>query len=162
MVCLVPLPPATLPSSDYSDSFLVESAVAYVPYANDVPIMTGFGVRVAGVHEVWTRVGFMPTGDDVRLGFGVFGYRAVLRPGRFARPVFGGFVAGLPETCGHDASGEPTCIRKRLFIVSATGGLRLEPTRWLGVSTTLALGMDTYPNPFGMIELGLTFALPLS
>src|SRR5262245_7438176 len=110
--------------------------------------MVGLGVRLGGVHELSTRVGFMPTGDDVRLGFGVLGYRAVLRPGRFVRPVFGGFVAGLPESCGHDAAGNPRCTKDRLFILSAIGGVRLEPTPWFGVSTTLALGMDTYPNPF--------------
>jgi hypothetical protein len=158
----VALPPATLPPLDFSDAFLAEAAVAFVPYANDIPIMTGLGVRLANIHEIWVHGGFMPTGDDVGLGFGVLGYRAVLRPERFARPLLGAFVAGLPETCTHDASGEPTCSSSRLFIASATGGLRLEPTPWLGVSIALAAGVDTYPNPFGMIELGLTFALPLA
>jgi hypothetical protein len=161
MLMPVPLLGAA-PPSDYADALVVESAAAYVPYANDVPLMVGVGVRLARVHELWVRAGYMPTGDDRRFGFGVLGYRAALRPGRFVRPVAGGFVSGLPETCGHDARGEPSCTRANLFIFSGVGGVRFEPAPWLGVSALLAAGMDTYPNPFGMIELGVSFAVPLS
>jgi hypothetical protein len=156
------LPPSAPPAAEHADAFLVDTASAFVPYANDVPLMAGIGVRLAGVHELTVRVGYMPTGDDVRLGFGVLGYRAALRPGKLVRPVLGGFIAGLPESCVHDAAGDPSCTRDRLFIFSASGGVRFEPAPWLGITTSLALGMDSYPNPFGMVELGLTFALPLS
>lgn len=157
----MPLPPATIAPSDYVDALLVESALAYVPYANDVPLRAGLGVRFARAHELWAHVGYMPTGDDRGLGFGVLGYRAVLRPGRFVRPLFGGFVAALSESCGHDPSGEPSCTSQNLFIFSTMGGVRLEPAPWVGFWSALALGVDTYPNPFGHIEIGSTFALPL-
>jgi hypothetical protein len=149
-------------TADIADAVVVESVAGFVPYANDVPLMAGLGVRFAHVHEVFARGGYMPAGDDVRLGFGVFGYRAVLAPGRFVRPVFGGYVAGLPDSCVHDERGNPRCTPTNLWILSASGGVRLEPTRWLGIAAALSLGVDSYPNPFGMIELGLVFALPLS
>ena len=145
----------------YKDALFVEAGTAFIPYANDVPLMISGGVRFAKLHEIWIRGGFMPTGDDVRLGFGAAGYRAVLRPGRVVRPFFGGLFAGLPETCSHDSLGNPTCTRDPIFIFAATGGVRFEPLPWLGVNLSLAFGLDSYPNPFGMVELGVSFALPL-
>ena len=119
-------------------------------------------MRVASIHEVWGRFGYMPNGDDVGHAFGVGGYRVVLRPGRVVRPFFGGLFAGLPATCGHDSAGRPDCTSKALFIFAATGGVRFEPVPWLGLSVGLSLGTDTYPNPFGMVEAGVTFVIPLS
>lgn len=153
--------PASAQTKTWKDALFVEAGTAFIPYANDVPIMISGGVRFAKLHEIWLRGGFMPTGDDVRLGFGAAGYRAVLRPGRVVRPFFGGLFAGLPETCSHDSLGEPTCTKDPIFIFAATGGVRFEPLPWLGVNLSLALGLDSYPNPFGMIELGVSFALPL-
>lgn len=150
------------PPAAYADAFLVETAASWVPYANDIPLMAGIGVRFRSVHEIWARGGYMPTGDDRRLGFGLAGYRAVLRPAHVLRPFLGGYVAGLPESCVHDDAGRPSCTRDRLFIFSAVGGVRVEPVPWVGFSASLSLGVDSYPNPFGMIELGVTFALPLS
>lgn len=145
----------------FSDAILVEAATGFVPFANDVPLMVGVGVRAAGVHEVWARLGYMPVGDDIGHGFGVVGYRAVLRPGRVVRPVLGGYFAGLPATCGHDDQGRPSCTPDNLFIWSATGGVRFEPHPAIGLSALLSLGVDSYPNPFGMVEIAATFALPL-
>ena len=156
----VPAPQEAKPS--WSTALFVEVAVAFVPVANDVPTMLGLGARFADVHELWARVGYIPTGDDVRLGFGVVGYRVALRPHKLVRPLFGGLVAALPETCTHDASGRPTCASTPLFIFAGTVGVRIEPTPWLGLSSILTLGVDSYPNPFGMIELALSFAWPLS
>lgn len=152
-------PPAR--AATFSDAVFVEAGTAFIPYANDVPLMLSAGVRFARVHEVWLRGGFMPTGDDVRLGFGAAGYRFVLRPGHVVRPFFGGLFAGLPETCSHDAAGRPTCEKTPIFIFAATGGVRFEPAPWLGVALGLSFGLDSYPNPFGMVELGLSFALPV-
>lgn len=149
-------------SPTYASAVVVDVSTAFVPFANDVPIMLGAGVRFARFHEIWGRAGYMPTGDDVRLGFGVLGYRAALRPGKLVRPIFGGLAAGLPETCGHDAQRNPSCERVPLFIFAATAGVRFEPTPWLGLFTDIAFGIDSYPNPFGMIEAGVSFALPLS
>ena len=149
------------PHRSYSTAVFVEAGTAFIPYANDVPLMLSGGVRFADIHEVWLRGGFMPTGDDVRLGFGAAGYRAVLRPGRVVRPFFGGLFAGLPETCSHDAMGNPACEKTPIFIFAATGGVRFEPVRWLGIALSLSFGLDSYPNPFGMVELGVSFALPL-
>lgn len=145
----------------WSDAVFAELSTGFVPVANDVPWMAGIGVRAAGIHEVWARLGYMPVGDDVGWGFGVVGYRAVFRPGRVVRPIAGGYFAGLPATCGHDEKGRPACTRDNLFIWSASGGVRFEPVPWLGVAATLALGVDSYPNPFGMVELATTFALPV-
>jgi hypothetical protein len=142
-------------------AILVDVTSGFVPYANDVPIMPGAGLRVASVHEAWGRVGYMPNGDDVGHAFGVVGYRAVLRPDRVVRPFLGGLAAGLPATCGHDGAGRPDCTSKALFIFAATGGVRFEPAPWLGLSLALSLGTDTYPNPFGMVEAGVSFAIPL-
>lgn len=153
---------ASAQTRTWSSALFVELATSFVPVANDVPLMLGVGLRFAGVHEVWARAGYMPTGDDRGYGFGVLGYRAALRPGRVVRPVVGGLVAALPATCGHDAAGRPDCAADPLFIFAATGGVRVEPVPWLGLSATLALGLDSYPNPFGMIELAVIFALPLS
>ncbi|CAN5536060.1 hypothetical protein BH09MYX1_BH09MYX1_41190 [soil metagenome] len=152
----------THPEKTWSSALFVDVTTAFVPVANDVPIMLGAGVRFARYHELWIRGGYMPTGDDVRLGFGAIGYRAALRPGKVVRPIFGGLAAGLPETCTHDAARNPTCDHVPLFIVAATAGVRFEPTPWLGLFVDLALGIDSYPNPFGMVEGGVSFALPLS
>jgi len=146
----------------YDDAILIDVAVGFVPYANDVPLILGGGVRFLGIHEIFARGGYMPTGDDVGYGFGVLGYRAVFRPHELIRPVVGGYVAALPATCTHDDAGTPTCEPTPLFILSATGGVRFEPVPWLGLFVLLSLGVDSYPNPFGMIEVGATFALPLS
>lgn len=146
---------------DLSGAVLLEVAASFVPVANDVPLMAGIGVRANGIHEVWARVGYIPTGDDVGYGFGVVGYRAALRPGHVLRPVLGGFLAGLPASCGHDSLGRPSCAPDSLFILSATGGIRVEPVPSIGFSALLSLGVDSYPNPFGMVELATTFALPL-
>jgi hypothetical protein len=82
--------------------------------------------------------------------------------GALCRPVLGGLVAGLPTTCGHDSTGRRFCTSTPLFVFAATGGVRIEPTPWMGLSAVLSLGVDTYPMPFGMIELSQTFVLPLS
>jgi hypothetical protein len=138
----------------------VELTGGFVPNANDVPLMVGAGLRFAEVHELWARLGSFTTGDDVRHFFGVAGYKLVLRPRRVVRPFFGALVAGLPATCGHDADGRPSCTGEPLFILSATGGVRFELVPWLGISAALLLGADTFPNPFGMVELGVTFSYP--
>lgn len=151
-------PPA---SPRWANAVFVELASSFVPLVDDVPLMLGIGVRVAAIHEVWASAGYMPVGDDRRHGFGVLGYRAALRPGHLVRPIVGGLVAGLPATCGHDAMGQPSCTPVHIFIFAANGGVRLEPVPWLGVSALLSLGLDSYPNPFGMVELAATFALPL-
>jgi hypothetical protein len=153
--------PAAPAAHTFSDALFVEASVGFVPYANDLPLMISGGVRFAKLHEIWLRGGFMPTGDDVRLGFGAAGYRVVLRPGRVVRPLFGGLFAGLPETCAHDAAGNPTCDKTPIFIFAATAGVRFEPVPWLGLAASLSFGLDSYPNPFGMVELGASFALPL-
>jgi hypothetical protein len=146
----------------YGTALFAEVSSGFVPYAKDVPLLFGGGVRFAHVHEVWARGGVMLTGDDRGLGLGVFGYRAALRPGRIVRPILGGFVAGLPETCGHDLQGNPSCTAKALFVFAASAGVRIEPVRWLGLFSEVALGVDTYPNPFAILQAGLTLALPLS
>ena len=139
----------------------VDVTAGFVPFANDVPVMVGAGARIARIHEVWGRFGYMTTGDDVRVAFGVAGYRLALRPDKLVRPLFGAMFAGLPATCTHDAEGRPSCTGAPLFIFAATAGVRVEPVPWLGVSSVLSLGTYTYPNPFGMVELGVSFAWPL-
>lgn len=146
----------------YDEALMLDVAVGFVPVANDVPLILGAAVRFASVHEIFARGGYMPTGDDVSYGFGVLGYRAVLLPRELVRPVVGAYVAVLPATCTHDATGAPSCQPDAFFVFSAVGGVRIEPTRWLGLFALLSLGVDSYPNPFGMIELGATFAWPLS
>lgn len=141
---------------------IVDLAVGFVPVANDVPLILGAGIRVARIHEIFARAGYMPLGDDVGYGFGVVGYRAALLPYEPWRPIVGGFVAALPATCTHDALGHPSCMPNAFFVFAATGGARWEPLPWLGVFALLSLGVDSYPNPFGMIELGTTLALPFS
>ncbi len=141
-------------------AIVLDVTTGFVPYANDVPVMFGAGIRLAKVHEIWARFGYMPTGDDVRYAFGVIGYHAALRPDRVVRPIFGGLIARLATTCTHDANG-PTCAHPPLFIFAATGGVRIEPRPWLGLSVMLSLGVDSYPNPFGMVELGLSFFIPI-
>jgi hypothetical protein len=146
----------------WSSAVFVELAASFVPVANDIPLMAGAGVRVRRIHEVWTRVGYIPVGgDDGGHGFGVVGYRAALRPGRVVRPILGGFLGGLPASCSHDSLGRPACTPDLLFILSANGGVRIEPLPWLGFSALLSFGIDSYPNPFGMVELASSFALPL-
>ncbi len=83
-------------------------------------------------------------------------------PGTSSVQSSGGLFAGLPETCSHDSADNPVCTKTPIFIFAATGGLRVEPLPWLGVQLTVSLGLDSYPNPFGMVELGVTFALPLT
>lgn len=148
------------PDTAWSPAIFLDVTTAFVPIANDVPIMLGLGVRFAKIHEVWARAGTMPTGDDVGLTFGAFGYRAALRPGKVVRPIFGGLVAGLPKACGHDANGTRVCEDFALFIFAATAGVRFEPTPWLGLFAEIALGIDSYPNPFGMVEGGVSFTIP--
>lgn len=164
LACVTCLVTATSARAEptYASAITFDVTTAFVPVANDVPIMLGAGVRFARFHEIWARGGYMPTGDDVRLGFGVIGYRAALRPGKVVRPIFGGLAAGLPEQCGHDAQRNPSCERVPLFIFAGTAGVRFEPTPWLGIFAELSFGVDTYPNPFGMIEGGVSFFLPLS
>ncbi len=144
------------------NAFLVELSTGFVPEANDVPMMLSAGLRLAGAHEVWVRGGYMPTGDDAGLGFFALGYRVVLRRDRWLRPILGGLGAVLPEQCTHDAERRPTCDRVPLFVVAATAGLRIEPVRTLGFYAQVALGMDSYPNPFGMAEAGMTVVLPFA
>lgn len=132
----------------------------FVPVANDFPIMIGAGLRFARIHEVWARAGSMPTGDDVGLRFGVGGYRLALRPDAIVRPIFGGLIAGLPNACGHDASGKRTCEGYPLVIFAATAGLRVEPKPWVGIFAEIALGVDSYPNPFGIVQVGISFFVP--
>jgi hypothetical protein len=158
-----PSPPRRASSGPtYASAIVVDVAGGFVPYANDVPLMLGAGLRLGGIHEIWARAGYMPVGDDVGHGFGCAGYRAALRPHSVVRPVLGGLLAGLPATCSHDAAGRPTCTSTPLFVLAATGGVRIEPVPWLGLSAILSLGVDSYPNPFGMIEIAQTFTLPLS
>ncbi len=142
---------------------LVDVTSGFVPYANDVPLMLGTGVRFADIHEVWGRVAYMPTGDDVRHAFGVAGYRVVLRPEHVVRPFFGGPASSRApgDVRRHDHEGRPDCAATALFIFAATGGVRFEPAPWFGLSLGLSLGTDTYPNPFGMVEAGVSFAIPL-
>jgi hypothetical protein len=153
-------PPKSAPT--YQSGIVLEVAGGFVPCVNDVPLMAGAGVRLGGVHEIWARAGYQPVGDDAGYGFGCLGYRAALRPGRVVRPVLGGLVAGLPATCGHDDAGRPVCTPTPIFVFAATRGVRVEPVPWMGFSALLSLGLDSYPYPFGMIELAQTFVLPLS
>lgn len=140
-------------------SAFVEFATSFVPYANDAPFMLGGGVRIANRHEIWARGGYVLTGDDRRLGFATGGYRYALRPGKLVRPVLGTLVAVIPETCGHDALGNPDCQKKPLFIFAGTAGVRFELSEGFAVAATLTLGTDSYPNPFGMIEGAFVFTL---
>ena len=157
-----PPPRSAAPQRTWSTALLFDVATSFVPYANDVPLMVGVGVRIAGIHELWARFGYNPTGDDVGYAFGCGGYRVALRQHKLVRPLLGGLFAGLPATCSHDDRGRPVCTTSPLFIIAATAGVRIEPLPWLGIFSVLTLGTDTYPNPFGMIELGVSFALPLS
>ncbi len=159
---LAPEPLAKPAPPTYATALFVELGVAFVPFAIDVPLVLGTGVRFAKVHELYARGGYIPTGDDTGLGFIVSGYRVVLRPHKIVRPTFGVLVAGLPETCFHDAARRPSCTDRPLFVFAATAGVRFEPTPWLGISSVLTLGSDSYPNPFGMMEVVVSFALPLN
>lgn len=153
--------PPVEPAPEAPPAIVFELAEGFVPVANDIPLMIGAGVRLGGMHEIWARAGYMPVGDDRGHAFGCAGYRATFRPAKVARPVIGGLVAGLPATCGHDEMGKPSCTDTPLFVFAATGGVRLMLTPWLGVSATVMLGVDSYPNPFGMVEISQTFVLPL-
>lgn len=137
-----------------------EVSVGFVPNANDVPVMLGLGARFDEVHELWARFGWFTTGDDVKHPLGVVGYRFLFRAGKRVRPFLGALAAGLTETCYHDAQGRPSCTSEPLFVLSAHGGVRFEPVPWLGFSAGLLLGADTYPNPFGMVELGVSVTWP--
>ncbi len=151
--------PPDVPS--FRTALLVEAATGWVPYANDVPLTIGVGVRFLDVHELWVRGGYFPRGDDQWRGVGVGGYRVVFRPRRVVRPTIGAMVAGVSATCSHDSTGAPVCTDSPLFIFAATGGVRIEPAPWIGFSAIISFGTDSYPNPFGMVELAVTFALPL-
>jgi hypothetical protein len=157
-----PPPPPRSRTRTFRQALLFDATIAFVPYANDVPIMVGVGVRIAGIHELWVRAGYIPTGDDIGYAFGCGGYRVALRQHKLVRPLLGALFAGLPATCSHDEQGNPVCTQDPLFIIAATVGVRIEPKPWLGIFSILTLGTDTYPNPFGMIELGASFAIPLS
>jgi len=162
VICLSAFAPAARAEDPtYKTALFIEAGGAFVPFAIDIPLMAGGGVRFADVHEIWGRAGYIPTGDDAGLGFACGGYRVVLRPHKLVRPTFGLLTAGLPQTCTHDARRRPSCTETPLFIFAATAGVRFEPTPWLGISSILTLGTDTYPNPFGMMELDVSFAIPL-
>jgi hypothetical protein len=77
------------------------------------------------------------------------------------RPTFGALFAGVPATCFHDSNGAPSCTNVPLFIFAGTAGVRFEPKPWLGVSAILSVGSDSYPNIFGMVEIGVSLVLPL-
>jgi hypothetical protein len=146
----------------WASAVLFELGEAFVPVANDIPLMAGAGLRFGGVHEIWARGGYIPVGDDGGYGFACGGYRAAFRPTKIVRPLAGGLFAGLPASCSHDDMGRPVCTPDVLFIWAAQGGVRIEPVRWFGFSAVLSFGLDSYPNPFGMIEIVQTFVLPLS
>ena len=150
------------PARTWADAVFVDVTTSFVPYANDVPIMVGIGVRFARCHELWARAGYIPVGDDRRYGVGSGGYRVALRPRKIVRPIFGGLVAAVPAICDHDAQGRTLCTPTPLFILAGTAGVRLEPVPWLGLFSALTIGTDSYPHPFGMVELGVSFAMPQS
>jgi hypothetical protein len=141
-------------------ALFVDVMTGFVPYANDVAVTVGVGLRIARRHEIYARAGLIPTGDDRGHGAGTIGYRIALRPDKIVRPLFGAVVLGVPQTCGHDAWGRPDCAAPPLFVFAGTVGLRIEPTSWLGLFSVLTIGVDTFPNPFGMVEAGLNFPLP--
>lgn len=152
---------AAAPARTYRDALFVEALVGFSPIFNDVPLMVGLGVRVADVHELWARAGVFVNGWDIGYGIGAIGYRAALRPRRRVRPLVGAFIAGEPATCtGLTSAGHPMCHPDPLFYFAANGGLRLEPRPWLGVLSTLSIGVDSIGFPFGMIEVGMSLALP--
>lgn len=66
--CLVAIPRAAsadeAPPPAWSRALFVEASTAFIPHANDVPLMLSAGLRLASIHELWVRGGFMPTGDD--------------------------------------------------------------------------------------------------
>lgn len=150
------------PDATFEEALVLDLAVGYVPVANDVPLILGGAIRAGGIHEVFARGGYMPTGDDVSYGFVVLGYRVALLPHELLRPVLGVYAALVPATCTHDDAGNPICDPTPLGIFAAQGGVRIEPLPWLGLFALISIGVDTYPNPFGMVELGASFALPLS
>jgi len=124
----------------WSRAVFVELAVGFVPVANELPLMAGVGVRLADIHEIWARAGYMPIGDDIGRGFGVAGYRVALRPRRFVRPVFGALFAALGTTCGHDTAGRRAASHHRcssllvqlVFDLNRFGGSALRQTIALG------------------------------
>lgn len=92
------------------------------------------------------------------LGYAIaaVGYRAALRPRRLVRA----FIAREPATCTGIANGHPMCQRNPLFYFAANVGLRLEPRPCLGFLSTLSIGIDSIGFPFGVIEVGVSLALP--
>ena len=159
----LPRPPGPAPAAarrTFTDAVFADATAVFIPYANDLLLMIGAGVRIAGIHELWARAGYIALGDDTRYGIGSGGYRVALRPQRMVRPVLGALVAGEAATCDHDASGHPVCTPTALFILAGTAGVRIEPVPWLGLATAVALGTDSYPHPFAMLELGVSIALP--
>ena len=148
------------PARTWRDAVFVEALVGFSPIFNDVPLMVGLGVRIADIHEPWARAGFFANGWDVGYAIAAVGYRAALRPRRLVRPLVGAFIAGEPATCTGIANGHPVCHPTPLFYFAANGGLRLEPRPWLGFLSTLSIGIDSIGFPFGMIEVGVSLALP--
>ena len=149
------------PQRTFRDAVFVEAFVGFSPIFNDVPLMLSVGVRIADVHEVWARAGFFANGWDVGYAIAGVGYRAALRPHRIVRPLVGVLIAGEPATCtGITSTGHPMCSPNPLFYFAANGGLRLEPRPWLGILSTLSIGVDSIGFPFGLIDLGVSFALP--
>lgn len=123
--------------------------------------MLSIGVRIADIHEVWARGGFFANGWDVGYTLAAVGYRAALRPRRLVRPLVGALIAGEPATCtGISPTGHPMCSRHPLFYFAANAGLRLEPRPWLGILSTLSIGVDSIGFPFGLIDFGVSLALP--
>jgi len=155
-------PPEPASPPTWSSAVFLELAQGFVPVVNDVPLMIGGGVRLGEIHEIWARGGYFPVGADVGHGFGVVGYRAVLRPQKLARPVLGGLFAALPVACVYDDFGRPSCTSSPFFVLAAVGGVRIEPVPWLGLTAVISLGVDSYPNPFGMVEIAQTFLLPFN
>jgi hypothetical protein len=139
---------------------LLDVSAGFVPIANDVPLMLSVGLQVLSRHEVWFRGGYMAVGDDKALGLLAAGYRFAMWPDQIVRPIFGGLAAWLPESCTHDHQGNPSCERVPLGVFAATAGVRFDVQPTLGIFVQLHLGIDTYPNPFGMFEAGITFVLP--
>ncbi len=149
------------PTRTFRDAVFVEAFVGFSPIFNDVPLMLSIGVRIADIHEVWARAGFFANGWDVGYAIAAVGYRAALRPHRLVRPLVGFLIAGEPATCtGISPTGHPMCSSEPLFYFAANGGLRLEPRPWLGILSTLSIGVDSIGFPFGLIDFGVSFALP--
>lgn len=149
------------PARSFRDAVFVEAFVGFSPIFNDVPLMLSLGVRIADIHEVWARAGLFANGWDVGYTIAAVGYRAALRPRRRVRPLVGALIAGEPATCtGISPTGHPMCSPHPLFYFAANGGLRVEPRPWLGILSTLSIGVDSIGFPFGLIDFGISLALP--